>query len=135
MPLRRVAMVNRPLRKREAVMGAGIDLDLGIGAVGLHLLFYFLDDLHWRVDVGLSATEIEFGPGLLSGEMWTVGPVSGQLDAVDRSCCLDASGEMRCGVDGVLPAHAVAHGADDVLARGGLAIGVGEKGARILDDQ
>src|SRR6202158_1773670 len=98
MPLRRVAMVNRPLRKREAVMGAGIDLDLGIGAVDLHLLFYFLDDLHWRVDVSLGATEIELGLGLLSGEMRTVGPVGGQLYAIDRSCGLDSSGEMGCGV-------------------------------------
>src|SRR3982074_2075965 len=114
MALRRVAVVNRPLREREAVMGAGIDLDLGIGAVGLHLLFYFLDDLHWRVNIGLGATEIQFGLCLLSGEMGTVGPVGRQLYAVDRSCGFDASGKMRCGVDGVLPAHAVADGADNV---------------------
>ena len=31
-PLGGVAIVNRPLRKREAVMGAWINLDLGIGA-------------------------------------------------------------------------------------------------------
>src|ERR1700730_15410088 len=102
MPLGRVTIVNRPLRKREAVMGAGIDLDLGIGAIGLHLLFYFFDDLHWRVDIGLGATEIEFGPGLLPGEMRTVGPVGGELYAVGRGRGLDPSGEMRRCVDGVL---------------------------------
>src|SRR5260370_27424587 len=110
MPLGRVAIVNRPLRKREAVMDAGINLDFGIGAIGLHLLFYFLDDLHWRVDIGLGATEIQFGPGLLSGEMGTVGPVGGQLYAVDRGRGLDASGKMRRCVDGVLSAHAIADG-------------------------
>ena len=31
-PLGGVAVVDRPFRKREAVMGAGIDLDLGVGA-------------------------------------------------------------------------------------------------------
>src|SRR5712671_1294189 len=104
MPLGRVAIVNRPLRKREAVMDAGINLDFGIGAVGLHLLSYFLDDLHWRVDIGLGATEIQFGPGLLSGEMRTVGPVGSQLYAVDRSRGLDALRKMRRCVDGVLSA-------------------------------
>src|SRR6202171_4798407 len=98
MPLGGVTIVNRPLRKREAVMGAGIDLDFGIGAVGLHLLFYFLDDLHRRVDIGLGAAEIEFGLGLLPREMRTVGPVGGPLYAVDRGRGLDPSGEMRrCG--------------------------------------
>src|SRR6267142_5516022 len=108
MTLRGSLVVNRPFWKRKTVMGAWINFDLGIGAVGLHLLSYLLDDLHWRVDVGLCATEIEFGLGLLSGEMWTVGPVGGQLHAVDRRRGLDASGEMGCGVDGVLPAHAIA---------------------------
>src|SRR6267154_6416526 len=59
MPLGGVAIVNRPLRKREAVMGAGIKLDLGIGAVRLHLLSHSLDDLHRRVDIGLGATEMK----------------------------------------------------------------------------
>src|SRR5260370_34280101 len=127
-------VVDRPLRKRKTVMGAGIDFDLGIGAVGLHLLSYFLDDLHWRVDVGLCATEIEFGLGLLSGEMRTIGPVGGQLYAVDRGRGLDAFGEMGGGVDGVLPAHAIADGADDVLGRGALAIAIAEQGGRILHD-
>src|SRR6267154_5380956 len=58
MPLGGVAIVNRPLRKREAVMGAGIDLDLGIGA--LHRCRDLVDDLLWRVDVGFGAAEIEF---------------------------------------------------------------------------
>src|SRR5260370_17723840 len=97
-------VVDRPLRKRKTVMGAGIDFDLGIGAVDLHLLSYFLDDLHWRVDVGLCATEIEFRLGLLSGEMRTIGPVGGQFYAVDRGRVLDACGELGAGVPAVLPA-------------------------------
>ena len=41
MPLGGVAIVDRPLRKREAVMGAGIDLDLGIGAIAFIVCFTF----------------------------------------------------------------------------------------------
>src|SRR3981081_3816713 len=119
MPLGGVAIVNRPLRKREAVMGAGTGLYLGIGGIGFHLLFYFLDDLHRRIDVGLGATEIELGLGLLSGEMWTVGPGGGQLHSIDRSCGLDAPRKMRCGIDGGLPAHSVADGADEFPSRRG----------------
>ena len=35
MPFGGVTIVDRPLRKREAVMGAGINLDLGVGALYL----------------------------------------------------------------------------------------------------
>jgi hypothetical protein len=58
MPLRGVAVVNRTLRERKAVMGAGIDLDLGIGVVLLNALLYLLDDLWRRVDIGFRAAEI-----------------------------------------------------------------------------
>src|SRR5258705_8609243 len=134
-PLGGVAVVDRALGEGKAVMRAGIDLDLGIGAVGLRLLFYFLDDLHRRVDVGLGATEIEFGLGLLSGKVRTVGPVGGQLYAVDRSGGLDAAREMRRRVDGVLSAHAITDRADDVRARGGLRVGVGKQRLGIFHDQ
>ena len=130
MPLGRVAIVDRPLRKREAVMGAGIDLDLGIGA--LHSLFHLFDDLRRRVDVGLGAAEIEFGLGLAGGQMRAVGLVGGQMRAVDRGGGLDAVRKMRRGVDRIAPAHAVADGADDVRARGSLAVGIGEQGAWCL---
>src|SRR6266700_1016304 len=62
-PLGRVAMIDRALGKGEAVMGARIDFDLGVGAC--HACFHLLDDLHRRVDVGFGTGEIKFGPGLL----------------------------------------------------------------------
>jgi hypothetical protein len=69
MPLGRVAIVDRPFRKCEAMVGSGIDLDLGVGAVVLHRLPYFLDGFHRGVDIGLGAAEIELGPGLSPGGM------------------------------------------------------------------
>src|ERR1019366_7849395 len=135
MPLGGVAIVNRPLWKREAVMGAGIDLDLGIGAVFFHSLLYLLDDLRRRVNVGFRTAEIELRLGLLPGQMRTVGLVSGQMRSVDRCRRLDAPGKMRRRVNSITPAHAVAEGADNVGACGGLAVGVGEQSARILHDK
>ena len=44
MPLGRVTMVNWPLRKRETVMGAGIDFDFGIGPMVFHSVFQLFDD-------------------------------------------------------------------------------------------
>src|ERR1700730_7938334 len=66
-PLGSVAVIDRPLRKRETVMGVGIDLDLTIGAVLLYALLHLLDDLRRRVNVGLGASEIELGFCLLAG--------------------------------------------------------------------
>src|SRR4051794_20673914 len=83
MPLGGVAIVNRPLREREAVMGAGIDLDLGIGAIVFHSLFHLLDDIRRRVDIGLGAAEIKFSFGLSGGQMGTVGLVGGQMCTVN----------------------------------------------------
>ena len=128
-------VVDRPLRKRKTVMGAGIDLDLGIGTVGLHLLFYFLDDLHWRVDVGLGATEIEFGLGLLRGQIRAVGLVGRQMRSVDRCSGPDALRKMRRRVDRIASAHAVADAADDVGAGSRLLVGIGEQGFGILHHQ
>src|ERR1700722_17973866 len=108
MPLGGIAMVNRPLRKREAVMGAGIDLDLGIGGIVLHGLPYFLDGLHRRVDIGFRAAEIELGLGLLSGQMRAVGLVGGKMRSIDRRRGLDAFRKMRRRVDRIAPAHAIA---------------------------
>src|ERR1700692_1556932 len=113
MALGGLAIVNRPLRKREAVMGAGIDLDLGLGGIVFHRLFYLLDDFDRRVNVGFRAAEIEFGLGLAPGKMRAVGLVGGQMGAVDRCGGLDAVREMRCGVDRVSSAHAVADGTDN----------------------
>src|ERR1700754_2713339 len=56
-PLGGIAVVDRPLREGKTVMRAGIDLDLGPGAVRLHRLLHFLDGFHRRVDVGLGAAE------------------------------------------------------------------------------
>src|SRR5260370_38700327 len=125
-PLGGVAVVDRPLWKRKTVMGAGIELDLGMGAIGLHLLLDLLDDLHRRVYIGLGATEVNLGLGLLAGQMRAVGPVGGQLHAVYRSCGFDPFRKMRGGIDGVLPAHAVADGADDLGVGGRLVVGVSE---------
>src|ERR1700722_11956246 len=124
MPLGGVAVVDRSLRKREAVMGVGIDLDLGIGLVGLHGVLELVDDFLRRIHVGFRAAEIKLGLGLLSGEMRAVGLVGRQMGAVDRGRGLDAIGKMRGRVDGITPAHAVADGADDFRVRGRLLVGV-----------
>ena len=113
-------------------MGAGINLDLGIGAVGLHRLLDLLDGLHRRVNIGLRATEIELGPGLPSGQMRTVGLVGGKTRSVDRRRGLDATLKMRRCVDRIASAHAIAEAADDIRACGGLAIGISEQGAWYL---
>src|ERR1700736_1970788 len=99
MPLGGVAIVDRPFRKREAVMRAGIYLDLGIGTVLLHRLFDFLDGFHRRVDVGFGTAEIELGFGLLPRQMRTVGLVGHKMGSVDRGRGLDASRKMRRRVD------------------------------------
>src|SRR5207237_9020683 len=95
MPLGRVTMVNWPLRKRETVMGAGIDFDFGIAAMVFHSVFQLLDDFHRRVDIGFRATEIEFGCGFLPGQMRAVGLFGGQMRSVDRGGGPDAFREMR----------------------------------------
>src|SRR5260370_6229090 len=122
MPLRRVAMVMRKVRKGEAVMGAGIDVDLGIGAVFFHSLLYFLDELRRRVNVGFGAAEIELGFCLLSGQMRTVGLVGGQMRSVDRGRGSDAIRKMRRRVDRISPAHAVAAASHDFPTPAVLAI-------------
>src|SRR5712671_8222641 len=86
-PLGGVAIVNWPFRKCEAVMGAGIHLDLGMGV--LHRRFHFLDDFRGGVNIGFGAAEIELGLGLARSEMWTVGLVGGQTGSVDRGRGLD----------------------------------------------
>src|ERR1700730_4480663 len=67
MPLGGGAVVNRPLRKREAVMERRINLRRRICA--FHLRVQLFDDLRRRVDIGLGAAEIQFGPGLARGQM------------------------------------------------------------------
>src|SRR6478609_5891426 len=59
-PLGGVAVVDRPLREGEAVMRAGIDLDLVFRS--LHALLDLPDDLGRRVDFGVGAGERHFGP-------------------------------------------------------------------------
>ena len=120
-PLGGVAVVDRALREGEAVMGAGIDLDLVVRS--LHACRDLVDDLLRRVDVGLGAGEIEFGLGLRRGQMRAVGLVGRQMRAVDRSRRLDAIGKMRRRVDRVAAAHAVADGADDLCVRRRLRLG------------
>src|ERR1700688_654079 len=73
MPLGGVAVVDRPLWKRKTVMGAGIDLNLGVSA--LHRCRDFVDDLLRRVDIGFGAAEVKLGPGLACGQMRAVGLV------------------------------------------------------------
>src|SRR3979409_2543168 len=121
MPLGGVAIVNRSLRKREAVMRAGINLDLGIGTVVFHSLCHFLDDLARRVNIGFGAAEIELGLGLSPGKMRAVGLGGGKMGSIDRGCRFDALWKVGCGVDRIAPAHAVADGTDNAGARGGLA--------------
>src|SRR5665213_4045682 len=111
MPLGGVAVINRTLRKRKAVMGAGIDLDLATGAGVLDPLLDLVDDLLRRIDVGRGAAEIKFGLGLLPGDMRAVGLVGGQMRPIDRGRGLDALRKMRGGIDGIASAHAVADGA------------------------
>src|SRR5437764_15257707 len=67
MPLGRVAVVDRALRKCKAVMGAGIDLDLV--PASLHRLLHLVDDLLRRIDIGLGAPEIKLSLGLRRGKM------------------------------------------------------------------
>src|SRR5579863_8816782 len=93
MPLGRVAIVDRPLRKCEAMMGAGIDFDFGIGALAGHRLLYFLDDLRRGVDVGLGAAEIKFGLCLGAGKMGAVRLIGRKMRAVDRCGGLEAMGK------------------------------------------
>src|SRR4051794_10066521 len=59
MPLGGITMIDRPFRKREAMMGAGIDFDLRVGT--LHSLHHLFDDFHGRVDIRLGARKIELG--------------------------------------------------------------------------
>src|SRR4051812_26623198 len=70
-PFGGIPVVDRALGESKTVMGAGIDLDLGIGAIGLHGLLHLVDGFHRRVDVSLRAAEIEFGLGLCPGQMRT----------------------------------------------------------------
>src|SRR5215213_7361060 len=106
MSLGRVAIVNRPLREGEAVMGAWIDLDLGLGPIALHSLFHFLDDFRRRVDIRFRATEIEFGAGFSSGQMRAVSFVASEMRSIDRGGGLDAFREVRGRIDRISPAHA-----------------------------
>src|SRR5882757_194419 len=82
MPLGGVAVVDRALWEREAVMGAGIEFDLVFGS--LHAFFHLLDDFRRRIDIGFGATEIKFGLGLAGRKMRAVGLIGRQLHAVDR---------------------------------------------------
>src|SRR5260370_40465128 len=86
-------------------MGPRINLDLGVGAVLLHALFYLLDDLRRRVDVGFRAAEIELGFCLLSGEMRTVGLVGGEMRSIDRCRGFYPLRKMRRRIDCIAPAH------------------------------
>ena len=67
--------------------------------------------------------------------MRAVGLVGGKMGAVDRGGGLHPIGKMRRGVDRISAAHAVADRTDEVVARGGLAIGIGEQRPRILHHQ
>src|ERR1700724_2211693 len=126
MPLGRVAVVDRPLRKRKTVMSAGIDLDLVVRA--FHPSFHLVDDFLWGVNVGLGATEIKLGLGLAGGEMRAVGLLGCEMRAVDRCGGLDAIRKMRRRVDGIAPAHAIADGADDACVPSLLAFRIGQHG-------
>ena len=133
MPLGRVAVVDRALRKGEAVMGAGINLDLVPGA--LHAFAHLVDDLLRRIDVGLRAGEIELGLGLARGKMRAVRLVGRQLHPIDRGRRLHAIGKMRRRVHGVAAAHAIADGADDLGVRGLLRLGIGKQGLGVFHDE
>src|SRR5437868_9038405 len=99
MPLGRVTMVTWPPRKRETVMGAGIDFDFGIGPMVFHSVFQLFDDFRRRVDIGFSAGEIQFSPGFLHRQMRAVRLFGGQMRSVDGGGGPDAfrSEERRVG--------------------------------------
>ena len=87
-PLRSVAIIDRSFREGEAVVGAGIYLDLVVRS--LHAGDDLVDDLLRRVAVGFGTGKIKFSLCLARSQMRAVGLVGGQLNAVDRSRCLDA---------------------------------------------